>query len=283
MLLSLPTDIKFLKTLAKTPRNNSGRVQRSKEAQWPTRMMRDLSFSCALHTLTNFLAGTPLRSPTHSEINQRATRNQTNATKASLLVDRVETGPGDSNNLQVDVVETGPVYSSNLQVDGVEAGPSDSRNLEEEIPIDPRLLQEGESLGQVLAGSGEDELAGFSLDAVLDELSTPTAPLESTTLPPLDFVRRFSSINITRNQVFVKKGMKPGELLEPFQGNSCDEPTFFQINCPNSVHGCPYHNAFFPLRCNSPTQLQVYWRNRRRRFQRSDCKAFCLHQMHESF
>lgn len=37
------------------------------------------------------------------------------------------------------------------------------------------------------------------------ELSTPTAPLESTTLPPLDFVRRFSSINITRNQVFVKK------------------------------------------------------------------------------
>jgi hypothetical protein len=138
--------------------------------------MRDLSFSYVLHTLTNFLAGTPLRSPTHSEINQRATRSQTNATKASLLVDGFETGPGDSNNLQVDVVETSPVYSSNLQVDGVETGPSDSGNLEEEIPIDPRLLQEGESLGQVLAGSGEDELAGFSLVLSLRVKHTHSSP-----------------------------------------------------------------------------------------------------------
>jgi hypothetical protein len=63
----------------------------------------------------------------------------------------------------------------------------------------------------------------------------------------LDFVKRFSQINLTNNQMITFPGPKGGvgnlEKFGRYYGNSRDDPTAFLFKCSNWALGCTYTNG----------------------------------------
>ena len=64
----------------------------------------------------------------------------------------------------------------------------------------------------------------------------------------LDFVRRFSKINVSTNQVlggFSKQAAKAALLASVYSGNSRDQVSMWQFSCKNVTSGCSYQHPFY--------------------------------------
>jgi hypothetical protein len=107
--------------------------------------------------------------------------------------------------------------------------------------IDPALLSEGLDLGYVLAGRIDAEASEEATNAAIDYMCAEDDPTTDLEISQLDFVKRFSEINITSNQMIVFPGEKSSGNMEQFSryfGKSRDDPTPFQYKC--STVGCIY-------------------------------------------
>lgn len=126
-----------------------------------------------------------------------------------------------------------------------EAAPSGDA-LEDDFPIDPQLLAQGDGLGHVLASS-EDMIVTDDMErAVFDQMENPAPVDNMITVTPVEFVRYFSTINITTNQSVVgRAGTKAHRKKStiPYEGGSRDEPSGFQISCSNAIFGCSYRSS----------------------------------------
>jgi hypothetical protein len=84
----------------------------------------------------------------------------------------------------------------------------------------------------------------------LDEISCPPPETGAGELgiDGLDFVRRFSKINVSTNQVlggFSKQAAKDALLASVYSGNSRDQVSMRQFSCQNVSFGCSYHHSFY--------------------------------------
>lgn len=103
----------------------------------------------------------------------------------------------------------------------------------------------GHDLGCVLAGCIDSEPSTEATEAVTDYICADDGPpTELETISPLNFVKRFSAINVTRNQMIAFPGEKTLGNMEKFShyvGNSRDYPTAFLYQC--STVGRIYTNG----------------------------------------
>lgn len=84
------------------------------------------------------------------------------------------------------------------------------------------------------------------MQAAVDEMCFDDEPNTDLQTSQLDFVKRFSQINITNNQMIAFPGPRGGvgnlEKFGRYYGNSRDDPTAFQYKCSNWAFGCTYTN-----------------------------------------
>lgn len=144
----------------------------------------------------------------------------------------------ESTNAQIDLSNTIPATrSSNLQP--VEDDEDDGQD----IVIDPALLALKDTMSrggdQGQTDKMQDELTNHLLSQ--EESPTPTV----LTLPPLEFVHHFSSINAVYSpSVYLQPVASPAvhaETLKALAGNSRNLPTPFLFECEKkSLNGCTY-------------------------------------------
>jgi hypothetical protein len=112
---------------------------------------------------------------------------------------------------------------------------------EEEVPVDPQLMASGSNLASFLAGSDDATMTTEMETACFDQVQNPALVISTITSAPIEFLRRFSSINVTCNQSLVPGGSnRYRHRIELYKGTSRDEPTFFEYQCVNAVFRCPY-------------------------------------------
>ena len=144
----------------------------------------------------------------------------------------------ESTNARIDLSNTIPTtLTSNLQP--VE---DDEYDGGQDIVIDPALL----ALEDTMSGVNDQGLTDKMQDDLTDHLlsheesSTPTV----FTLPPLEFVQHFSSINEVHAPLIYRRPTTPAvwaETLKALAGNSRNPPTAFLFKCENkSLNGCTY-------------------------------------------
>lgn len=118
------------------------------------------------------------------------------------------------------------------------------------IPIDPQLVQHSQELCNAMigaqGGTADPEIESLHFDSVQCVPSPTRGPQWNDTL---DFVRIFSTINITCNQGLQQWGSNARtvahkeKILATLQGNSRDNASSFMYACKNNVHGCKYSNG----------------------------------------
>jgi hypothetical protein len=126
-----------------------------------------------------------------------------------------------------------------------EHAPQDTTNLF----IDPRLLTgaiDFEGLGENEAG----EPTAAVEEAYFEEVVSPAAEtsLAELRIDGVDFVRHFSKINVSTNQVLAQFGNhaeKAALTASAYTGGSRDPVTLWIFSCKNATFGCLYHNHFY--------------------------------------
>jgi hypothetical protein len=124
--------------------------------------------------------------------------------------------------------------------------------------IDPALQDAGDDLGYVLAGCVDAKVSEHAMYVAIDDLCAEDSPPTNLEISQMDFIKLFSGINITKNQMIVFPGEKKSSNLDQFIkyfGNSRDDPTPFLFKC--STIGCVYQNAIRVQLHNHETSCTV--------------------------
>lgn len=138
-----------------------------------------------------------------------------------------------------DTEDTAPISSSE---DTMVEAPSP-------LYIDPRLLT-GHIDFEDLAETDLEKPTAAVEEAYFDEIVSQTVP----TMPPellidgVDFVRFFSKINVSTNQVLAQKGYHKDQLALArsfYVCHSQDPVTSWVFSCKHAEFGCPYQNSFY--------------------------------------
>ena len=110
-----------------------------------------------------------------------------------------------------------------------------------DVPIDPALWAEGNSLADMIAGVEVQTSDEVAEDAAFNNILHLGSDSEDSifNVTGLEYVKLLSSINVVRTQTSL------GELglqshFKLFAGNSRDAPTAFMYKCINSSNGCVY-------------------------------------------
>ncbi|KAH6539690.1 hypothetical protein HBI07_114560 [Parastagonospora nodorum] len=98
-------------------------------------------------------------------------------------------------------------------------------------------------IGNFICGNGDGGPSSHQIDELMLDTLQGHDGLQETgaTRSALDFVRHFSTVNITANQTFSLEGNKWKDIAR-IQGNSRDPPTSFLYACKNHVYGCPFNH-----------------------------------------
>lgn len=115
------------------------------------------------------------------------------------------------------------------------------------LHIDPRLLT-GECDFEGLVETNSETTAVVE-EAYFDIVAqtVPTTVLELQ-IDPLDFVRFFSKINVSTNQVLAQKGYHKDQLALArsfYATHSQDPVTSWVYPCENAKFGCSYQNSYY--------------------------------------
>lgn len=99
----------------------------------------------------------------------------------------------------------------------------------------PDSFDVSNNIEKAIANSKDIVLTQAMEEAVFDQLLNETADASVLTSAPLDFVEKFSTINIINNQSLARTDRQTKEALAKIQGNSRDKVTFFLISCKNTA------------------------------------------------
>ena len=118
------------------------------------------------------------------------------------------------------------------------------------IPIDPQLLADVVS-GEDLPDNVEGITAAINMEANYMDALRATKPFghDELRIDGVDFVRRFSKINVTTHQALAQWGLKSpksAEIVSSYSGNSRETVSLWQYPCKNAHFGCSYAHAFHP-------------------------------------
>jgi hypothetical protein len=114
--------------------------------------------------------------------------------------------------------------------------------------IDPRLLTGAIDLESL--EEDESKATAAVEEAYFDEVvsSAPMTSAPELQVDGLDFVRRFSRINVTTNQVLAQFGnhaVKDALITTVYSGNSRDPVSLWKYSCMNATFGCSYEHSFY--------------------------------------
>ncbi|KAG8526466.1 uncharacterized protein KY384_008666 [Bacidia gigantensis] len=119
---------------------------------------------------------------------------------------------------------------------------------DDEIPIDPQLLVGAEAMSNIVSGTNDEQIPAGLEEAMLEELQQENRePHNATVISPLEFVKKFSTINITNNQTVSKpSSLEKRITAEYYSGGSKDELSHWEFPCKNAQHGCTYQVKYLP-------------------------------------
>ncbi|KAF4631385.1 hypothetical protein G7Y89_g6747 [Cudoniella acicularis] len=104
-----------------------------------------------------------------------------------------------------------------------------------------QAVHEAANLEKILLASTDAAMTDTVEDAVFNQIVSPVSDAASS-YSQLDFLKRFSTINISNNQSLMRRERQNQEVLARITGNSRDELTFFKYACKNASLGCVYEN-----------------------------------------
>ena len=119
---------------------------------------------------------------------------------------------------------------------------SRGNNEIDNIPIDPRLLAESNQLGNIVAGGEVINIIQTTENAIFDAIYNLFAGFDELIILPVDFVRRFLTINIITSQLFVQSLRASKRPEQRFEGNSRDRLSFYVYRYFNLEFGCSYQS-----------------------------------------
>jgi hypothetical protein len=148
------------------------------------------------------------------------------------------------------VLKVTPTNVTTTAIKASEDCPTISTVTTNDIPMDPQLSEHARHLCNVMVGaadgSTDTQIEGLLLDSVQGtNMPTDQSDLHDT----LGFVRRFSTINISHNQILSAWGNAVRDTtkqatLSRLEGNSRDNVTSFIYACKNHVYGCTFGHGF---------------------------------------
>jgi hypothetical protein len=103
-------------------------------------------------------------------------------------------------------------------------------------------VHEATNLESVITGSSDAVMTQTVEMAIFDQMVN-AAPDTTSSYSQLDFIKKFSAINISCNQSLVRPERRTKEALANITGNSRDELSFFMFACKNAALGCEYRSA----------------------------------------
>lgn len=114
----------------------------------------------------------------------------------------------------------------------------------QDVPIDPEILKDSEDLCNLANDTTALERA--MEETRFEDIHRSTSfEKELLSMAPLDFVKKFSTYNVIRNEALFQAKLMPTEAKRnAYGGNSKDEVTLFQIPCPNAQFGCCFKSPY---------------------------------------
>jgi len=107
------------------------------------------------------------------------------------------------------------------------------------ISDDSDAIHEATNLERVLTACPDAVMTDTVEEAIFDQLVN-AQPDAASEYSQLEFLKKFSTINISSNQSLSRPERQTKGVLDRITGNGRDELTFFKIACENAAHGCKY-------------------------------------------
>lgn len=117
-----------------------------------------------------------------------------------------------------------------------------SEDYDEDFPIDLALLEEGQSLSQVVSSVSEKPLTAGIENAIAAALAPEGNYAHFTEESPAASVNRLAKINFIKNlKMLTSSTSARAQMVTENRNNSKDEPTLFTFACPNARFGWQLH------------------------------------------